>query len=200
MNIFTCLRIIYLKRKKETQENMEKITEMLQLLILNEWIEVAVPIGNVLCLLLGFYGPNKEQIGDIGCSYWQFKAIEDIQQPIKLLSWFFISDLISLFLTAYLLWKFCMINLYKGYIILKKEFVWPFAISLSIHLTGVSNLVTIMNHGLDKTCLNDICTLTSIIFQRFYTNMVGSASDLTRQFDWKDGYFNFTDPILETII
>ena len=137
INLFTCLRIIHLNHKTLTPKTTIQTIELLQQLIMNEWIEIAVPIGNVLVLLMGFYGPNKMVIGDIGCSYWQFNAIEDITQPIKLLSWFFIADLISLVITAYLLWKFCKINLYHGYIILKEEFGWTFAIILSGHVTGV---------------------------------------------------------------
>ena len=138
INIFTCLRIIYFKNKEETSETNEKIIELIQLLIITEWIEIIVPIGSLLCIILGYFGPNKDLIGDIGSSFWQFKAIKDIETTIKILGSFFAVDLISLLVTTVLLWKFCKVNLYEGYLILKKEFWLPFAISLSVNLTGVS--------------------------------------------------------------
>ena len=60
INLFTCLRIVSLKNKKESPKNTETLIKLLQQLIINEWIEVVVPIRNIMCLDLGFYGPNKE--------------------------------------------------------------------------------------------------------------------------------------------
>ena len=119
----------------------------------------------MVCLLLGFYGSNKDIIGDIGASYWQFKAIEDIGRMIQLLSAFFVVDSVSLLITTYLLWKFCNVNLYKGFVALKGEFGWAFATSFTVNLTG-----------------------------RFVANMILLGTDLTFQFDWKEGHFNYSEP------
>ena len=165
INLFICLRMIYLKHKDETPENVENLIELTQTLILNEWVEVTAPIGFLGCLILGFYGPNKDIIGDIGASYWQFKAIEDIGRMIQLLSAFFVVDSVSLLITTYLLWKFCNVNLYKGFVALKGEFGWAFATSFTVNLTG-----------------------------RFVANMILLGTDLTFQFDWKEGHFNNSEP------
>ena len=114
---------------------------------------------------MGYYGPNKDILGDIGSSYWQFKAIEDIGRMVQLLAAFFVVDSVSLLVSAYLVWTFCEVNLYQGYVVLKREFGWVFAASFSIQLT-----------------------------MRFLGNMVNFASDMTFQFDWKDGYFNYSEP------
>lgn len=138
INIFLCFRILYLKHKNETLESNEKIVELIQELVINEWIEVTVPIGYLLCLLLGYYGPNKDLIGDIGNSFWQFKALDDIEVTIMRLLIFAAVDLISLFVTGIILWRFCRISLYKGYVNLSREFGLSFATCFSMHLTGVS--------------------------------------------------------------
>ena len=138
INICLCLKILYLKHKNETLESKEKIVELIQELVINEWIEVTVPIGYLLCLLLGYYGPNKDLIGDIGNSFWQFKALDDIEVSITRLLIFCGIDLICLILTGYILWRFARISLYKSYVTLSREFGLSFATCFSMHLTGVS--------------------------------------------------------------
>ena len=139
LNMFICCKIIYLKYKDDTPANKVKTIQLLQELMIYEWIEVVIPMAYLVFLMMAYYGPNKELIGDIGSSYWQYAAIENINEPIMYLCIFFVVDLVSLFVTGYVLWFFCQINVYKAYAALQDEFGWAFAVLLTANLIGVNN-------------------------------------------------------------
>ena len=110
---------------------------LLQEVMINEWVELVIPLAYLVFLMMAYYGPNNELIGDIGNSYWQYIEIENMEQPIMYLSAFFFVDLVSLLTSGTLLWFFCKINMYIAFAELQKEFGWAFAILLATNLNGV---------------------------------------------------------------
>ena len=84
-------------------------------LVLNETIEVFVPITFMLSYLIVYYGPNYGVIGNVGFDYWTFKKIEDVKgflTPVALMA---LADCASGFISGVLLWEQCRINIILEY-------------------------------------------------------------------------------------
>ena len=169
INIFTCLRIVYLYNKDENGTAKKQI-ELIQELVISETVEVMVPVCYLLCFTMAYYGPNGELIGNILNSYWQYIAIEDVDYAIKSLCVFFFVDTLSLIICSKVLWDFCRISLFKAYVALQKEFGWAFNVLLAVYINGY-----------------------------FCLNMIGAAIDLTMQFNWIDLDYNYTEPISTSV-
>ena len=135
-NIIVGLRIIYICYKKPLET--EKKDELLQILVINEMVECAVPIAYLMCFISAYIGPNCELIGNVGNSYWQYRAVDDFKHTILYVSILFFIDLLSLVTCVYLLWNFCKINLIQFYIKVQKEFGNGFVIVMSSTLNAVS--------------------------------------------------------------
>ena len=135
INIFICLRIVYLKKKKP--DDNDKIVSLFQELVINEMVEFMVPLAYLASLLFCYFGPNAELIGNVGSAYWHYTPIEDLEHTIKYVMMFFFVDLGSFIVSAVVLWKFCKINIYWAYGEIQKEFGWTFMIQLTTSLTVV---------------------------------------------------------------
>ena len=149
INLLVCLKLLYLQHKDQSPECIEKQTQLLQDLMISEWVEVLSPLCYLLCFLMGYYGPNKDLLGNIGSSYWQYNAVDDVNHTIKYLIIFFLVDVSSLLLCGFLLWYFGKINLYNAFAALQEEFGLVFAVSLAGSLNGVIRN-TIRNYPLLK--------------------------------------------------
>ena len=129
-------------------------------------VEVMVPLCYMVCFSMAYYGPNGDVIGNIRNSYWQFSAVEDVNQAMTYLCIFFFVDFSSLVICTILLRSFCGTSLYKVFSALQSEFGWLFNVALAVNLNGY-----------------------------FAMNCVASAFDLTFRFDWIDGEYNYTKAI-----
>ena len=138
INLLVCFKILYLQHKDQTPECIEKQAHLLQDLVVSEWVEVLSPLCYLVCLLIGYYGPNKNLLGDIGSSYWQYDAVQNMNHTVMYLGIFFLIDLSSLLMCAFLLRYFGEISMYKAYAVLQEEFGLVFAVSLAGSLNGVS--------------------------------------------------------------
>ena len=79
-------------------------------LILIELMEVLVPFAYVITVLLAYYGPNAEILGNIRNDYWQYKSIDDIWKVVLVVLAMFIIDGSSAILVGCMLWKVCSIH------------------------------------------------------------------------------------------
>ena len=140
INLFRCLRIVYLKNKDESRENIEKQIEILQVLVISETNEFIAPLCYILCFMTAYFGPNSSLIGNIGNSYWQYSSVKNVAESIKFVVIFMFVDLGSLVVGSVMLWKKCRINLYRAFSALQKEFTGVFAASLAIAFNAVSML------------------------------------------------------------
>ena len=113
--------------------------EQLQDLAINEMVEVVVPLCYLLCFASAYFGPNAELIGDIKNSYWHYSAVadDDVLRSISYVVMFFVVDVCSLVVSAYLLWTFCKISLYKACTAVQQEFGGVFSFTLAAALSGV---------------------------------------------------------------
>ena len=144
--------------------------QLLQELVISEMVEGMVPLCYLVCFSMAYYGPNGELFGNILNSYWHFSAVEDPTHTIKNVCIFFLIDTLSLVLCALLLWYCCQINLYKAYVALQKEFGMPFNVALAYKLNGY-----------------------------FLLNMIAAGMDLTLEFKWIHGDYNYTEPISTSV-
>ena len=115
---------------------------------MNEVIEFQVPLCYLICFILGYYGPNAGIIGNIGNSYWQYAAVENVTHTVQNVLAFFIFDVLGLLLTGTLLWQYCRINLYNAYVAVQKEFGLFMLINLAVTLNGVIAICYRFNYSL----------------------------------------------------
>ena len=95
---------------KRKLENHEAIQD----LILDEFVEVLMPVVYLGLVIIGYYGPNSEILGNIGAEKWTWQRIFDMKKFCMAVLRMFIIDLIALLINSVILWKFCSVNAIKG--------------------------------------------------------------------------------------
>ena len=136
INLYTCIKIILMKRGKS--DDYVKQIRLLQELVINEMVDVVIPITYLLTFIVAYYGPNADLIGNIRNGYWQYTQNDDVNHTIEYVFTFFLVDVCSLLISASLLWFSCRINFYKAYSEIMKEFGVTFMIQMGSSLNGVS--------------------------------------------------------------
>merc|ERR1711971_1087200 len=111
INLAFTLRAWSLK-KSATASDLNKLCEVLQLLVLSEVLEVVVPIGYLLCFLAAYYGPNSAYLGNIGSSKWQYTRVDDVVGSAWSLILLVSVDAATLLLSGLILFRVSGINLY----------------------------------------------------------------------------------------
>ena len=143
INILMSCKIVYLKKMKKA--DIDNQIELLQGLVINEMIELVLPLSQLTCLLAAYFGPNADIIGNIGSEYWQYSSIEDIDHTIRFVLMFFFVDLISLLLSGIVLWRCSNIYLHQAFFAIQEEFGVAFTIQIGVALSMVS--MKISCHG-----------------------------------------------------
>jgi hypothetical protein len=115
INLLCCFIIIWCDRN-ESVKNQERKVKALLNLISNEYVEFAIPITYVICLLMAYFGPNAEILGNVRNGFWHYNAIEDIGDTLKWITIMFSFDFVSLILSTLLLRYFCKINIFRMYL------------------------------------------------------------------------------------
>ena len=120
LNIHLCYRILNLRQKIRPdhfscQSFQEEINTNLQSLVLNETIEVLVPLTYFATFLVAYYGPNSTILGGIRNEYWNYKKVEDIDNIMTVGVEMFILDSTSCLICGLVLYMFCRINLFQEY-------------------------------------------------------------------------------------
>ena len=84
----------------------------------------------LLLILMAYFGPNAEIMGNIKLSIWQFqRPILDINAYVFKVSLLMLVDLFSLVINGILLWTKCGVNVFKKYKILQKDYWLLFAVA-----------------------------------------------------------------------
>ena len=129
INIYLCLKIVWLKRK-ENSTLIQKQIDILQQLICCELVEFLVPFTFVLILFVTFNGPNAKLLGNIGSSYWHYAPIEDINLTVKNILILGLVDFSSTLVCGLILWCTCKINIWRAFNDIQKEFGKRFCLNL----------------------------------------------------------------------
>ena len=139
INIYKCLKIIWLKQTRLIDEKKEKeMVQSLLALVINEVVEAVVPLTYLICFMMAYYGPNAELIGNIRNGYWQYTPVSNIERFIKNVLLYFFVDFTSAIISAILLWTFCRINIIRAYMHWQKEFWLVMAVNTAYFVNMVS--------------------------------------------------------------
>ena len=143
INLYSCKNILRLHRiiGQENEGNLAHkryIQQHLLKLILVETLEVLVPLAYVITVLIAYYGPNADILGNIGNSQWQYEAIPDIRKLVESLMLMFVIDICSAVIAGLLLWKLCCINVLRKACAAIKEYWAIIAVVVSHFLNYVS--------------------------------------------------------------
>ena len=145
-------------------------------------------LSYALLIIMAFFGPNAEILGNIKLSIWQFEApIQDIQAYIYNIGVWLIVDLASLVVNGIVIWYSCKINILK---VMKKmqEGHWAlYALAEAYLMMEVRNWT--------KKCL--FWFFIHFLLQLFTTLLIGAGHDLTMEFNWSDGRFVVNDTVVD---
>ena len=146
LNIYSCYRIIRLHRSISPGSLLQSILtakkkeDYLRRLILIEMLEVLVPITYVVTVLIAYYGPNADVLGNIRNDYWQYESIDNVGSVVLAVLLMFAIDLSSAVLSGIALWKLCSINfLYKT-----SEVLTAYWEVIAVNLANYLNYVSII--------------------------------------------------------
>ena len=117
INIYSCRKIVNLYRSTSTpnilsrKRHLKKREYLLSKLILIELVEVLVPLLYVVTVLIAYYGPNAEILGNIKNDYWQYESIADIWKVVQTVLVMFAIDGCSAVIVGIILWRVCSIRI-----------------------------------------------------------------------------------------
>ena len=119
-NLHLCYKIFRLHRMictdiLETETRKETIRYMTLNLVLNEAIEVLVPLVYFATLSMAYFGPNAKLYGGIGNSHWGHVKIENIEAIMVAGMEMFLVDFTSFVVCGVILYYFCKVNLYAEF-------------------------------------------------------------------------------------
>ena len=100
--------------EKETKEILSLKEKLIAELVLNETIEMIVPLAYIGSFLMAYYGPNSEILGDIGCTIWQYEKVDGLHSLIGVMGMAAV-DFGSVILAGGLFWICCRINIFEEY-------------------------------------------------------------------------------------
>ena len=96
-------------------------------------------LSYLLLIIMAFFGPNAELLGNIKLQIWQFqRPILDIDAYIFRVSLLMLADLLSLAINGILIWKICQVSIFKVFKKLQKSFWYLFAIAEAYVILEVS--------------------------------------------------------------
>ena len=145
-NLLVCARFIWLR--KRSPERIQDQVDLLNSLCIAELVEFQAPLAFIMTYVVAYYGPNANLFGNISNDYWTFIPIEDINQNMKQVGFYFLVDFSSSIINAVALWLSCRINIFKVLLVIQKEFGLSFCVILGSYLNLVSTknfLVIISN-------------------------------------------------------
>ena len=133
--IFNC-QIIQLHQKVAVEDgdleqlNKDKEKAILKL-VLAETIEGLAPLVYAIGFAMAYFGPNKNNICNVGSTIWHCKENEDVTSIFLVLFSLFTADTVSMLLNALALWKFTGIIFLQEFCNVIKKYKSILAIKLS---------------------------------------------------------------------
>ena len=137
INLCHCIAILWYNKDKTELNEKKKVKAVLSL-IMNEAVEFTMPIGYIIVMLMAYYGPNAEIIGNIRNGEWQYSAIESLDVTVFWISMMFLVDFASALICSLILQIFCKMNIWKMYLHTLKQVGYLLAIQQGCLLSEVS--------------------------------------------------------------
>ena len=151
--------------------NLAKATIAVKLL-LAELIEGITPMVYGICVAIAYYGPNSRILGNIGCSYWSYKKIEDISILFGTMLLLFSVDILSVLINSVCLRKIANMNMIQNFYQVLRKYWFYMAIKLAYYMSSM--FVTLdINFGSDGT--GEFKWIT----QQGWLELVSNSTDLT---------------------
>ena len=99
-------------------------------------------LSYLLLIIMAYYGPNAELLGNVRLAIWQFqRPITNIQaHVVKVSILLAAADLLSAVINGAMLWYFCKINVLKVMKKLQQDFWYLFAVAEGFFLLEVKNV------------------------------------------------------------
>jgi hypothetical protein len=139
INLYLCLRIVWTKLKKGIDEkNESKMVDLFLALIINQTVEIVVPLAYFICFMIAFYGPNAELIGTVRSVYWHHIPVKEIETFFQNLGLFLLADCLSVTITCILFWVFCRVNIMRAFAHTQREFWLLMAVNTAYTINVVS--------------------------------------------------------------
>ena len=139
-NLYLCFKIILLNNRisPTCQEDVAVLRtlkkEILTELMLNEIIEVLVPVTYICSFTIAYYGPNSMILGNVQNDYWAYQKVQNIGTLFIFAVQMAMIDLLSAVFSGIFLWKYCHINFLLEYGKVMRKY-WPI-----LTLTAVVNI------------------------------------------------------------
>jgi hypothetical protein len=147
-NLHLCLKIIRINNKILPSNHQEIVTlrtlkkEILTELILNEIIEILVPVTYICTFTIAYYGPNADILGNVRNEYWSYKKVENIATLFTFAIQMAFIDLLSAVISAICLWKYCHLDFLFEYCKIMKKY-WPIlTLTAVLHMNKVYNKIS----------------------------------------------------------
>ena len=126
-----CYKVVQLDKKVSENDfsspNTQNIKQqILTELMLNEIAQVVAPFAYIVSFLIGYYGPNKDILGGIGCEIWHYKKIKDVKTHLMPVIKMTLIDMVSVIIAGISLRWFCNINIGKEYCKTMKKYWFNF--------------------------------------------------------------------------
>ena len=121
MNLFLCFKAIRMSRKVSEEDihattTKSKMLDTVEELVLNETIEVIVPLAFIGSFAISYFGPNREiLLFHLGCSLWKPAELEIFNSIVMPVVYMALLDFSSAVIAGILLWKVCRINIVREY-------------------------------------------------------------------------------------
>ena len=134
INVVSCAKImVYIKNPSEKNEQRKR--SAILVLIVNETVELVGPILYSLCLLLAYFGPNAEVLGNVKSGLWQYVAIDDIYETYFWIVLMVFIDLVSTVISFAVLQTYAHVNIIKAYIQMQKVLGYALVIQQTYMMT-----------------------------------------------------------------
>ena len=122
-----CFKAIRLDKKvsgliSDTSKEQNLKKDIMTELILNEFLEVVVPIAFMVTFSIAYHGPNKDILGGVGCTIWHYKRVDDLYAFLMPVVEMALIDAGSVVLAGVALWWFCRINICKEYCMVVRKY------------------------------------------------------------------------------
>ena len=134
-NIWSCRKIIQLnKQGRHMNDDKNRQTECL---VLEETIEVFVPLVYFTSFLVAYFGPNATILGNVYNDWWQFEKVDSLTEKLTNVSISFVIDVVQGIILGFTLYKFCQMNLYEVYLSLFRDYGPLICLFTSCHISLV---------------------------------------------------------------
>ena len=160
---------------------MRKIEEI----VVNERVEGIIPLVYLTLIVMAYYGPNANLLGNIKLQIWQYESqIGDIEKFITNIILLLFVDFLSFLVNGAFIWNFCKVNVLSVFMKIQKSF-WLYFANTEVLLLMLVKKV----HNQNKL-YHRYRMFSKNKLQEFQNLCISGGNDLTLEFKWIHGNFS----------